>query len=340
MNTVPAISIITPVWNGKPYITECVTSVLNQVFQDWELLIGDNGSTDGTREYLDELNDPRIRVFKHQKNQGIFGNLNFLFKQAKAPLAYILCADDYFLPNAIENIIQEWKLATPTTAFISFNSKEGLAYSKLMRYSYNVLPKQLDPAKSTLAFFLFGNFVGNLSNISVRTEAIKLAGGFVEHMKSAGDFEMWSRLARNNDARLTDTRAAYVRRHEGVASNYLNKNGEQYHQQLAIFENLINELSSTYDRKNLISYFNLHIASFHFRRAIKSALHGSFAYMKVLLTAKSSILWPKWVQLMTCFPLGFMESGRESLSLSLAKSFINNARNQEWKNEDVKLILK
>jgi hypothetical protein len=53
--------------------------------------------------------------------------------------------------------------------------------------------------------------------------------------------------------------------------------------------------------------------------------------MKVLLSAKSSILWPKWFQLITCFPLGFLENSRESLSISLAKSFINNSPNQEWK---------
>ena len=52
MSSVPAISILTPVWNGLPYVKECIASVLAQEFQDWELLIGDNGSTDGTREYL------------------------------------------------------------------------------------------------------------------------------------------------------------------------------------------------------------------------------------------------------------------------------------------------
>jgi glycosyltransferase involved in cell wall biosynthesis len=324
MQTTPSISIITPVWNGKPFINECITSVLNQEFQDWELLIGDNASTDGTGDYLDELRDPRIKVFKHEKNKGIFGNLNFLFGHARGPVAYILCADDYFLPNAISKIIEEWKAAPPSTAFIGFNSQEALDYCRLMRYSYDVLPKHMNPAKSRLAFFLFGNFAGNLSNVSVRTDVVKSAGGFSEHMKSAGDFEMWSRLSKNNDARLTDTKVIYVRRHEGVASNYLNNNGEQYHQLLAIFEVLINELSSSYNRRRLISYFNLSITSFHFRRAIKSALYGRFAYMKVLLQAKSSILWPKWFQLITCFPLGFTENGREVLSVMMAKGFIKD----------------
>ena len=75
----PAISILTPVWNGLPYIKECVESVFSQEFQDWELIISDNGSTDGTRDYLDTLTDKRVQIFKQDKNLGIDGNLNFLF---------------------------------------------------------------------------------------------------------------------------------------------------------------------------------------------------------------------------------------------------------------------
>jgi glycosyltransferase involved in cell wall biosynthesis len=326
MNTVPEISIITPVWNGLPYIKECIESVLSQEFQNWELLIGDNCSTDGTREYLSELDDPRIKVFKHDKNLGIWRNLNFLFSKASTPLAYFLCADDYFLPGGLGNVITEWKMVGSRVACIGFNSEDSLSYSKLMRYSHSVIPQRMDPPTSRLSFFLFGNFPGNLSNMSARVDAIREAGGFVEHLKSAGDFELWSRLGRNNDIVVTNTKSAYVRRHEGVASNYLNRNGEQYSQQIEIFEELINELSSQYDRKRLISYFNLGICSYHFRRAIKSALYGRFAYMKVMFSVKSVILWPKWKQLLTCFPLGFTEEGRESLSVRLAKDFVNESK--------------
>ena len=76
MSVVPTISILTPVWNGLPYIKECVDSVFAQEFQDWELIISDNGSTDGTRDYLDTLKDQRVRIFKQEKNLGIDGNLN------------------------------------------------------------------------------------------------------------------------------------------------------------------------------------------------------------------------------------------------------------------------
>jgi glycosyltransferase involved in cell wall biosynthesis len=74
MGGAPAISILTPVWNGLPYIKECVNSVLAQDFQDWEMIVGDNASDDGTSEYLRTLTDPRIKVFRHDKNMGVCTN--------------------------------------------------------------------------------------------------------------------------------------------------------------------------------------------------------------------------------------------------------------------------
>jgi glycosyltransferase involved in cell wall biosynthesis len=322
MNTVPAISIITPVWNGLPYVKECIGSVLNQEFQNWELLIGDNGSTDGTREFLDTLSDPRIQIFKHDVNRGIFGNLNFLFSNAKAPIAYILCADDYFLQKALDNVLQEWKRVTPKTAFIAFNSKESMDYSKLMRYSHSVLPQNPDPKFARLAFFLFGNFTGNLSNLSVKIDVLRRAGEFAVELRSAGDFEMWSRLAKHHDIALSNVKIAFVRRHKGVASNYLNYKGEQFPQHVAIFTDLIDSLTPYYNRKKLIDYFNLGICTFHFRRAVKAALFGRLSYMKVMLRTESPIVWPQWKKLFLCIPLSLSENGRELLTVYLAKGFI------------------
>jgi len=67
----PRISVLMPVYNGMPYIPEAVESVLAQDEQDWELLISDDGSTDGTRDYLDTVRDSRIKVI-HQKPIRVF----------------------------------------------------------------------------------------------------------------------------------------------------------------------------------------------------------------------------------------------------------------------------
>ena len=326
MNSTPAISIATPVWNGLPYIKETVESVLAQDFQDWELLIGDNDSTDGTRDFLRTLTDPRIHVFLHEKNMGAYKNIAFLFAKATAPVVIGLGADDYFLPGGLATVVREWEKASPDTAYISFNWKKRKDHSRLARYSYEVMPKKLDTLNSTLAFFLFGCFPGNLSEISTRVGLFNSADGFVEHMKYTADFEFWSRIGKTYSAILCDADITFVRRHDRVASTYMSSKGEAFAQRREVYERLIDELSPYYERKKLIDYYNIETRSFQLRDAIRAILQGQFANLKAFMNSKSSIFWPKWRQLIVCLPLALYEDGRLRASVSMAKKIVNHRK--------------
>ncbi|HTF19535.1 MAG TPA: glycosyltransferase family 2 protein [Chryseolinea sp.] len=324
MSRVPAISVITPVWNGLPYIKEGIESVLAQEFQNWELLIGDNGSTDGTREYLAGLTDSRIRIYHHETNRGISGNLNFLFAKATAPLAYILCADDYFRPKGLTDVMAEWDSSKPSVAFIAFNPDPCAC--KIKEYGYNTLPKSIGPAESRLAFFLFGNFTGNLSNVSVKVSAVNSTGGFVDHLKTALDFEMWQTLAKTNDLILSKKDVVFVRMHQGSATHYMTQKGDDYGQLITIYEDLLEQLPNEYIRKRLVSYFNTQIVSQYFRTAIKYALSGRFAFMKNVLKVKSPLLWNTWSQLLICTPLALSPGLREYFGVKWAQNFMNQRK--------------
>ena len=69
------VSVLTSVYNGANYVAECVDSVLNQTFRDFEYVILDDGSTDQTLKILKKYTDPRLRVI-HQENLGIPKSLN------------------------------------------------------------------------------------------------------------------------------------------------------------------------------------------------------------------------------------------------------------------------
>jgi len=290
----PKISILTPVWNGLPYIKECINSVLKQDFQDWELVVSDNGSSDGTLEYLDSLADKRIRVIKQTGNIGIMANVNFLFQQSSAPLSYILCADDYFIgTKALSTVIKFWQQAPAEVGFVTYNPAVPTKYP-IQHLEYQVLPEFIKPGQADSWFLIFGNFCGNLSCMSVRTELVNKTSGFDLAFPSAGDFEFWSRLARITGMAVQRDEIVYVRRHEKVASNYMNLKGEGFQQHVQIYEKILNTLAadSKLKRKELINYFNYEICSYHYRVAIKAALKGHFTYLKRLLQAQSPILWP------------------------------------------------
>lgn len=87
------VSIITPAYNAARYLPQAVASVVEQSFQDWELIIINDGSTDATRDYLDTLTDPRIRVI-HQENGGVSRARNAGLECARGAFVTFMDADD------------------------------------------------------------------------------------------------------------------------------------------------------------------------------------------------------------------------------------------------------
>ena len=330
MSKVPAISILTPVWNGLPYLKECVESVLAQDFQDWEMVIGDNASDDGTTEYLRSLTDPRIKVFRHEKNLGVYRNNQFLFNKATAPIYVGLCADDYFYEGALRKIVEEWKNVAPETGFISFNwESRQMKHNRLTQFSYSALPKTLGGSQSTVAFFLFGCFPGNFSEVSAKVSLVA-PEHYHYHIRYSADHEFWLRLVKRNPIHLSKTKVVFIRRHDRVAATYTITKGEYHEESFKFYEDLVNELSVYSSRQKLIAFYNVELCSYHLRDALKSALRGRFTALKSFMKLESSIFWPKGLQLIGCLPFALSETLRFPVSIMLAKSILKDcARDQK-----------
>ncbi|AWV99995.1 glycosyltransferase family 2 protein [Arcticibacterium luteifluviistationis] len=98
----PKVSVIIPLFNGEKYIEEAINSVLRQSFRDLELIIVDNGSTDGSRLIADKFED-KIKLFIESK-KGVATARNLGIKHAQGEYIAFLDQDDYFLPTAIEQL--------------------------------------------------------------------------------------------------------------------------------------------------------------------------------------------------------------------------------------------
>jgi len=110
MPTHPFISIITPAYNHEKYIGDCIRSVLDQGWTDWEQIIVNDGSTDNTARVIKEFaaKDPRIKFFDRE-NIGIFRlaeTYNFALAQAKGEYIAILEGDDFWVRNKLELQVQ------------------------------------------------------------------------------------------------------------------------------------------------------------------------------------------------------------------------------------------
>lgn len=101
-----SLTVIMPVFNAAPYVGEAIESILGQTYGDFELIIADDGSTDGSREVIEKYNDPRIILSHNLKNVGKTATVNRLFKMARGSYVTIHDADMHLSQDALR---YNWK---------------------------------------------------------------------------------------------------------------------------------------------------------------------------------------------------------------------------------------
>lgn len=99
------ISVIMATYNRAATLPRAVDSVRRQTYEEWELIVVDDGSTDGTSGFLDELVDPRIRIFRHPSNRGVTAAKNAGLDQIRGDWFTLLDSDDEMVPDALEAMV-------------------------------------------------------------------------------------------------------------------------------------------------------------------------------------------------------------------------------------------
>ncbi|MBN2095571.1 MAG: glycosyltransferase [Candidatus Aenigmarchaeota archaeon] len=99
------ISIITPTYNRSKLLKRAIRSVLNQNYHNFEMIVVDGGSTDGTEKMMKSIKDKRIRYVRQKKNCGLLSGKNLGLDKAKGEYACFLDDDDELLPDALSNAL-------------------------------------------------------------------------------------------------------------------------------------------------------------------------------------------------------------------------------------------
>jgi len=103
MNDTPTISVIVPMYNVEKYLKTCITSILNQTFADFELILVDDCSTDNTLEIAKSFSDSRIKILQTEKNSGSPGlSRNIGIDAAHGEFLYFVDDDDAIVINALQ----------------------------------------------------------------------------------------------------------------------------------------------------------------------------------------------------------------------------------------------
>jgi len=113
MNSGPLISVIIPNWNGKHFLAECIDSLKEQTFRDFETILVDNGSTDGSVEFAEKRYGDFIRIIQNKKNLGFTGGNNVGIKAAKGRYIVLLNNDTWAAPTWLEELVKTTYLDRP-----------------------------------------------------------------------------------------------------------------------------------------------------------------------------------------------------------------------------------
>ncbi len=204
----PRFSILIPAYNAESTLAETVASVRAQTFSDWELVIVDDGSTDGTRALAERLaaTDHRIRVIL-QANRGTGGAYNTAVREARADLLVMLSADDLLLPEHLASI-DRFISANPDAAV--FTSDGYFEYEDGTRAPQDLNERWRGSPECGLTDLLEACFFG--IGAVFRREVFDGVGGFREDLY-AEDYLFWLlALARGYRHRYLDVPLAVHRR--------------------------------------------------------------------------------------------------------------------------------
>jgi len=186
----PTVSVIIPTYNRAYLVGRAIRSVLNQTFQDFEIIVVDDGSTDNTEEVVKSFNDPRIRYIRHEQNRGGSAARNTGIRAARGEYIAFLDSDDEWLPQKLERQVNAFKSLDETT---------GLVYTGLRFVDHKgTLLWEQRPNLSGYIFhkLLQRNVIGTASSVMLRRDCLLSTGLFDETLPSRQDLDLWIRIAR------------------------------------------------------------------------------------------------------------------------------------------------
>lgn len=207
MKSEPLVSVLMPVYNSEKFILESVTSVLNQTFIDFELIIIDDCSTDATLSIIKSISDSRILLIEKNKNSGYTDSLNYGISIAKGTFIARMDADDICMPERFAKQI-EFLYANPEVILCG-TAIQIMGSDRVLKHPVN--------HEEILVKLCFGTSFCHPS-IMVRKE-ILVENKYDKNFEPAEDFELWTRLAFIGKLSNLDMPLLQYREHPSQISN-------------------------------------------------------------------------------------------------------------------------
>jgi glycosyltransferase involved in cell wall biosynthesis len=206
----PAVSIVLPTYNRLPLLRKTIASVVEQTFGDWELIVADDGSTDDTRDYLEAIDDPRVRPLWMEHRGDLTSARSAGLKHARSKWVAFIDSDDLWLPGKLE--LQLRRLAAQPECRWSYTgySLIDAAGTPLPERS-DLLPRPV--SGHILEPLLRFKLSTPLPTMLVQRSLIEEIGGFDETIPIHSDYDFALRLAARSEVLALPDILTLVREH-------------------------------------------------------------------------------------------------------------------------------
>lgn len=226
MKSNPRVSVIIPNYNHARYLDERINTVLEQTFQDFEIIILDDKSTDDSVSVISKYKDnPHVsQIVVNEENSGkVFSQWHKGFELAKGELIWIAESDDKCLPTLLEELIPEFDhdsnlaLAFSRTVCFTDDGHESISYGKITDSN----TQRMDGRQFISKYMAGGCYVTNASSAVFRKDIAMSIEPLYADFRGAGDRLFWIEIAEKGNVAIINKPLNYCRRH---GSNVTSKN--------------------------------------------------------------------------------------------------------------------
>lgn len=205
----PTFDVIIPAYNAAKFLPQAIDSVVAQTFEDWRILLVDDGSTDNTAEvvapYIEQLG-PKLKYIK-QANAGLPAARNTAIRNSSAELLALLDADDIWLPERLAESVKCFEGRPQVGLAYGFNSRidaDGVVIDTFTRRSKY--------AEGKIARYIYMRLVQlPCPTITFRRSAVDEVGMFDETLRATEDRDLWVRIAMKYEVALVPKLIALYR---------------------------------------------------------------------------------------------------------------------------------
>jgi glycosyltransferase involved in cell wall biosynthesis len=222
----PLVSVVTPVYNGEAYLAECIESILAQTYSNWEYIIVNNHSTDGTLKIAERYarQDQRIRVYQNDALLPIIANHNRAFRLISNESKYckVVSADDWLFPECLVRMV-ELAEANPSVGIVGSYQLSGSGTNWenwRVRWSELPYPSTVIPGREVCRLRLLGGpyVFGTPTSLFYRSDLIKGRESFYPNSTAEADTSTCFKYLLQSDFGYVHQVLCYERVHEQTMS--------------------------------------------------------------------------------------------------------------------------